>query len=69
MQDDDFFNQRHKINAFDVEDQIFREIMQHHHHHQPAFSSESDSHSPTNQSKCVFGLFFYSKQLIINFLK
>ncbi|RDX58269.1 Transcription factor bHLH25, partial [Mucuna pruriens] len=46
IQVDDFFNQSHKIDSVDDEDEIFREIM-----HQAAFSSESKTHSPNNQNK------------------
>ncbi|TKY64603.1 Transcription factor bHLH25 [Spatholobus suberectus] len=49
IQYDDFFNQSHKIDSLD-DDQIFREIM-----HQPAFSSDSETHSPNNQNKLIHG--------------
>ncbi|XP_061340049.1 transcription factor bHLH18-like [Gastrolobium bilobum] len=51
IQDVDFLNQHHKIVSLGDEDQIFREIM-----HRPAFSSESESHSPTNQNKSAAAL-------------
>ncbi|WVZ21793.1 hypothetical protein V8G54_000337 [Vigna mungo] len=50
IQDFDFFNQSHnKIESLDDEDQIFQEIMQ-----QSAFSSDSETHSPKDQSKSTY---------------
>ncbi|KAK7389499.1 hypothetical protein VNO78_24600 [Psophocarpus tetragonolobus] len=48
MQDSDFFNQSHKIESLDQEDQIFREIM-----HQPGFYSNCETRSPKIQSKPI----------------
>ncbi|KAK7381547.1 hypothetical protein VNO80_00092 [Phaseolus coccineus] len=51
IQDFDFFNQSHdKIESLDDEGQIFQEIM-----HQPAFSSDSETHSPKLQCKSIYG--------------
>ncbi|XP_027907442.1 transcription factor NAI1-like [Vigna unguiculata] len=50
IQDFDFFNQSHKIESLDDEDQIFEEIM-----HRPAFSSDSETHSPKVQTKSNYG--------------
>ncbi|KAK7294043.1 hypothetical protein RJT34_16926 [Clitoria ternatea] len=48
IQDDDFFNQHHKINTLEDADQIFREIM-----HQRAFSSDSQTICFDTQNKPI----------------
>ncbi|KAK7349119.1 hypothetical protein VNO77_06224 [Canavalia gladiata] len=50
IQDDDFFNQHHKIESLEDDDPIFREIM-----HQPVFSSDSETHSPNNKKDSIQG--------------